>query len=47
MKCRRGNAYNGHWVLIHQHFSILGMIANYKTDIVWNATRKAPNLVRA
>jgi len=25
---------------------ILGMIANYKTGIVWNATRKAPNLVR-
>jgi hypothetical protein len=25
---------------------ILGMIANYKTGIVWNATRKVPNLVR-
>jgi hypothetical protein len=25
---------------------ILGMIANYKTGIVWNTTRKAPNLVR-
>ena len=25
---------------------ILGMLANYKTGIVWNATRKVPNLVR-
>ena len=25
---------------------ILGMIANYKTGTIWNATRKAPNLVR-
>jgi len=25
---------------------ILGMIANYKTEILWNATRKVPNLVR-
>ena len=25
---------------------ILGMIANYKTGIIWNATRKVPNLVR-
>jgi hypothetical protein len=25
---------------------ILGMIANYKTRIIWNATRKVPNLVR-
>ena len=25
---------------------ILGMIANYKTGIVWNTTRKVPNLVR-
>src|SRR5208282_3569970 len=24
---------------------ILGMIANYKTGIIWNATRKVPNLV--
>jgi len=25
---------------------ILGMIANYKTGIIWNATRKVPNLAR-
>jgi hypothetical protein len=25
---------------------ILGMIANYKTEIIWNATRKVPNLMR-
>jgi hypothetical protein len=25
---------------------ILGMIANYKTGIIWNATRKVPNLLR-
>jgi hypothetical protein len=25
---------------------ILGMIANYKTGIIWNATRKVPSLVR-
>jgi hypothetical protein len=25
---------------------ILGMIANYKTGIIWNAIRKVPNLVR-
>ena len=25
---------------------ILGMIANYKTGIIWKATRKVPNLVR-
>jgi len=25
---------------------ILGMIANYKTGIIWNVTRKAPTLVR-
>ena len=25
---------------------ILGMIANYKTGIIWNATCKVPNLVR-
>ena len=25
---------------------ILGMIANYKTKIIWNATRQVPNLVR-
>ena len=25
---------------------ILGMIANCKTGIIWNATRKVPNLVR-
>jgi hypothetical protein len=25
---------------------ILGMIANYKTGIIWNATRNVPNLVR-
>jgi hypothetical protein len=25
---------------------ILGMIANYKTGIIWNATRKVPTLVR-
>ena len=50
-RLRSGNAdarlgWVDHDYLSDNQGPILGMIANYKTGIIWNATRHVPNLVR-
>ena len=51
VRLRSGNADSHLGWVDHDYLSdnqgpILGMIANYKTKIIWNATRKVPNLLR-